>query len=624
MSRARPPRWRPPPALAVRHLYVALDLARRGSRRATRTTTCGPRSPSRGAVAPIAQAIGAAAVADRARASPPSGASFARCGPSPRARCPHLPTPRVPVVAVTGTNGKSTTTRLIAHIAREAGRQVGMTNSDGIYVARRAGRGRATGPASAAPAASSPSRASSWRCSRRRAAGSCCAASAMRANDVAVVTNVCADHLGLQGIDTARRAGRGEGRRSCASRSATAGSVLNADDPRVVGHAARDEGRSWYAVQPRPRQPAASSVALDRGGRAAIARSDGWLVLLRRRPPAAAARAASPSCRSPSPGCRSYNIANALAAAAAADALGIAAGEDRARACAPSRSTAARQPGPAQPVRARGRAGRSSTSRTTRPAWRACWTCRSWQRVAGRPAAARCGWRSARRATGPMRSSTASARLAGAAPTTSSSREAPLPARPRPRGDERDPARRGRRRPATRGEVEAYPSELAALQALLAARPARRRGGGHDPRRARRASSSGSRATGFEPVAVEPPARAGRRLSRRPRSRPRRRRRRGRSPPSASVAARAAVLAALQLLPDVVGVVDADDDDVALAGPCRGRGGSPPARRGSSRRSCSARRRPSRRARPARSAPPCSPRGRPRLFASSRTMIVSK
>src|SRR4029079_8269475 len=46
----------------------------------------------------------------------------------------HLPAPRIPIIAITGTNGKSTTTRLVAHIATEAGLRVGMTNSDGIYV----------------------------------------------------------------------------------------------------------------------------------------------------------------------------------------------------------------------------------------------------------------------------------------------------------------------------------------------------------------------------------------------------------------------------------------------------------------------------------------------------------
>ena len=107
--------------------------ARRGSRPATRTTTCGRRSPSRGTVAP----------SPRRWVPPPRGwrsgitterrelRALRAIALGPR---PHLPTPHVPVVAVTGTNGKSTTTRLIAHIAREAGRRVGMTNSDGIYV----------------------------------------------------------------------------------------------------------------------------------------------------------------------------------------------------------------------------------------------------------------------------------------------------------------------------------------------------------------------------------------------------------------------------------------------------------------------------------------------------------
>src|SRR5207244_9419770 len=47
---------------------------------------------------------------------------------------PSVPSPRIPLVAITGTNGKSTTTRLIAHIASQAGLVTGMTNSDGIYV----------------------------------------------------------------------------------------------------------------------------------------------------------------------------------------------------------------------------------------------------------------------------------------------------------------------------------------------------------------------------------------------------------------------------------------------------------------------------------------------------------
>jgi cyanophycin synthetase len=47
---------------------------------------------------------------------------------------PHTITPRIPVVAVTGTNGKTTTSRLIAHLARTDGKVVGWSNTDGIYI----------------------------------------------------------------------------------------------------------------------------------------------------------------------------------------------------------------------------------------------------------------------------------------------------------------------------------------------------------------------------------------------------------------------------------------------------------------------------------------------------------
>ena len=57
---------------------------------------------------------------------------------------------RIPVVAVTGVNGKTTTTRLIAHIIAMQGKCVGMTNTDGVYIgSRRIDTGDCSGPASA-------------------------------------------------------------------------------------------------------------------------------------------------------------------------------------------------------------------------------------------------------------------------------------------------------------------------------------------------------------------------------------------------------------------------------------------------------------------------------------------
>src|SRR5690606_1814221 len=59
-------------------------------------------------------------------------------------------TGRIPVVAVTGTNGKTTTVRLLAHLCAGTGGCVGMTNSDGVYVGgRRIDMGDCSGPRSA-------------------------------------------------------------------------------------------------------------------------------------------------------------------------------------------------------------------------------------------------------------------------------------------------------------------------------------------------------------------------------------------------------------------------------------------------------------------------------------------
>ena len=77
--------------------------------------------------------------------------------------------------AISGTNGKTTTTRMISHILRQAGRRVGTTTTDGVLVderARRAGRLHRAGRRAAVLERTTWT----WRCSRRRAAGSCCAA----------------------------------------------------------------------------------------------------------------------------------------------------------------------------------------------------------------------------------------------------------------------------------------------------------------------------------------------------------------------------------------------------------------------------------------------------------------
>ena len=79
----------------------------------------------------VAHALDALPTPDVEAAVSVAAEEVASAPPGPR---PTTITPRVPVVAVTGTNGKTTTSRMIAHIARASGLLVGWSNTDGIYI----------------------------------------------------------------------------------------------------------------------------------------------------------------------------------------------------------------------------------------------------------------------------------------------------------------------------------------------------------------------------------------------------------------------------------------------------------------------------------------------------------
>ncbi len=138
---------------------------------------------------------------------------------------------RIPIVAVTGTNGKTTTVRMIAHILKLMGRRVGMTSTDGIVIdGRLMKRGDMSGPRSAQMVLQNPTVDTAvFEVARggilREGLG-------YDRNDVAVVTNVTADHLGLAGIDTLGQLAGVKGVVvNAVPRSGTA--VLNADDTLV-------------------------------------------------------------------------------------------------------------------------------------------------------------------------------------------------------------------------------------------------------------------------------------------------------------------------------------------------------------------------------------------------------
>ena len=119
-------------------------------------------------------------------------------------------TSRIPIVAVTGTNGKTTTSRLIAHMAKMRGFKVGYTTSDGVYIQNRLlMTGDCTGPASTEFVLKDPTvNFAVLECAR---GGLLRAGLGFKHCDIGIVTNVAADHLGLKGIHTVEQLAKVKG-----------------------------------------------------------------------------------------------------------------------------------------------------------------------------------------------------------------------------------------------------------------------------------------------------------------------------------------------------------------------------------------------------------------------------
>jgi cyanophycin synthetase len=147
---------------------------------------------------------------------------------------------RVPIVAVTGTNGKTTTVRMIAHIMKTAGRRVGYTTTDGIYIdGTQIISGDMSGPTSAQMVLKNPT--IDYAVLETARGGILRSGLGFDRCDIAVVTNIASDHLGLGGVNTLQDLARVK---AVVPQSVfrDGKSVLNADDEHVANMARTARG----------------------------------------------------------------------------------------------------------------------------------------------------------------------------------------------------------------------------------------------------------------------------------------------------------------------------------------------------------------------------------------------
>ena len=142
---------------------------------------------------------------------------------------------RIPIIAVTGTNGKTTTTRLIAHLVASKGYKVGFTTTDGIYIQGvQLEEGDCTGGVSAEFVLKDPT--VNYAVLETARGGMLRSGLGFNTCDIAVVTNVAADHLGLRDIHTVEEMAAVKGVLPRTVRK-SGWAVLNADDDLVYAMA---------------------------------------------------------------------------------------------------------------------------------------------------------------------------------------------------------------------------------------------------------------------------------------------------------------------------------------------------------------------------------------------------
>jgi cyanophycin synthetase len=176
---------------------------------------------------------------------------------------------RIPIFAITGTNGKSTTVRMVARILREAGHNVGMTTTSGIYFNdHMLVAADASGPRSARTLLRNP--AVDVAVLETARGGILREGLGFDRCDIGAVLNVSADHLGLKGIDCVEDLAKVKGIvvESVARRGH---SILNADDPTAEAIARHAGGRVvWFSLRGGTLMPDDLKVHVGAGGIAVV------------------------------------------------------------------------------------------------------------------------------------------------------------------------------------------------------------------------------------------------------------------------------------------------------------------------------------------------------------------
>jgi len=223
---------------------------------------------------------------------------------------------RIPLVAVTGTNGKTTTTLLIEHAARAAGLRTGCTTTEGVFIdGQQIAKGDCTGYRSARAVLASPEvefavlETARGGILKRGLAYDMC--------DVAVVLNVSADHLGLDGVDTVEELAKVK---AVVAQRARRAVVLNAEDDHCVAMASQLAASVEVLFFSLDADNPILLRHLEKGGRAVYLQDNSIVLANGARHEALLNVRSMPVTMK---GAARYNIANSLAAAAALSACGF-------------------------------------------------------------------------------------------------------------------------------------------------------------------------------------------------------------------------------------------------------------------------------------------------------------